>query len=54
MPITNTAELAELAADWLNREDLGSVMPTFIAAADSRILADSRSRGERLLTYGKS
>ena len=46
MPITNTTELALLAADWLNREDLDSVMPTFIAAADSRILADSRSRGE--------
>lgn len=46
MPATNTTELASLIKDWLNREDLDAVLNTFIAAADSRILADGRSRGE--------
>lgn len=46
MPVTNTDELATLVQDWLNRDDLTDIIPTFIEAADSRILADPRSRGE--------
>lgn len=46
MPATNTTELGALIKDWLNRDDLDTVLDTFIAAADSRILADGRSRGE--------
>lgn len=46
MPVTNTDELQALVKDWLNRDDLDAALNTFVLAADERILADPRSRGE--------
>ena len=43
MALTNVGELKAAVADWINREDIASVIPSFITQADHRILADSRS-----------
>jgi len=44
MALTNLGELKSSVADWLNREDLASVIPDFIKIAESRINSDYRSR----------
>lgn len=46
MAVTNTNELKAQIIDWLNRDDLDAVIQNFMENADSRILADSRARGE--------
>lgn len=46
MAITNVSELGVAVADFLNREDLDSVMDTLIDNAQDRILFDPRFRGE--------
>lgn len=43
MAITNVGELKAAVADWINREDLTTQIPDFIAQADTRILTDHRS-----------
>lgn len=43
MAITNVGELKAAVADWINREDIADVIPSFIAQADNRILTDARS-----------
>lgn len=57
MAITNVSELSVAVADFLNREDLDSVMDTLIDNAQDRILFDPRFRGElteTLLTKARS
>ncbi len=46
MAITNVGELAVAVADFLNRDDLDSIMSTLIDNAQDRILFDPRFRGE--------
>lgn len=48
MAITTYAELQSAVADWLNRTDLTSVIPTFISLAETRLNRDLRAR--RMLT----
>lgn len=43
MAITNVGELKASIADWINREDVATVIPQFIEQADTRILTDHRS-----------
>lgn len=45
MPYSNMGELKAGIADWLNREDLTSVIPDFISLAQNRINKDVRLRG---------
>lgn len=44
MAITNYTDLKSSIADWLNREDLTSVIPSFIAMAEARFNRDLRVR----------
>lgn len=44
MAITNLGELKASVADWMNREDLTSVIPDFIRMAEVRINDDHRSQ----------
>lgn len=44
MALTNLGELKAAVADWINREDLTSVIPDFIKIGESRINSDYRSR----------
>ena len=44
MPLSNYSELSASVASWMNRSDLGSVIPDFIAIAESRINAGVRLR----------
>lgn len=44
MAITNYAELKASIADWLNRDDLVAVIPSFIALAEARHNRDMRLR----------
>lgn len=43
MAITNLGELKASVADWMNREDLTSIIPDFIKLAEVRINDDHRS-----------
>lgn len=42
MSITTYAELKSSIADWLNRDDLTSVIPSFIALAEAEVSRDMR------------
>lgn len=42
MAITTYAELQSAISDWLNRDDLASVVPTFISLAEARINRELR------------
>jgi hypothetical protein len=44
MAITNYTELQSAVGDWLNREDLTAVIPTFISLAEARLNRDLRVR----------
>lgn len=44
MAISNYSELKSTVADWLNRADLTSVIPSFIALAESQFNRDERLR----------
>jgi hypothetical protein len=44
MAITNYTELKSAVADWLNRADLASVIPSFISLAESQFNRDERLR----------
>ena len=44
MAITNYGELKTNVADWLNRSDLTSVIPTFIDGVHSKLNRDLRVR----------
>ena len=46
MAISNVGELSAAVADFLNRDDLDSIMDTLIDTAQDRILFDPRFRGE--------
>lgn len=47
MGITNYGELKTAIADFLNRDDLTSVIPTFVALAEADMLRDQRMRSWR-------
>lgn len=42
MAITNYTELKSAVADWLNRDDLTTVIPSFIALAEAKLNRDVR------------
>lgn len=44
MAITNYSELKAAVADWLNRSDLTSVIPSFVSLAESQANRDERLR----------
>ena len=48
--ITTYAELQAAIADWLNRSDLASVIPTFIELVDARLNRDQLTRETKELT----
>lgn len=45
MPLANHQDLTNAIADWLNRTDLATAIPNFIALAEADIRTDMRSRG---------
>ena len=50
MAISNYGELKASIADWLNREDLVSVIPDFVRLAEGRMNSDSRIRSRFTVT----
>lgn len=50
MSLSNYSDLVTSVANWMNRTDLGSVIPDFVTIAESRIAKDLRLRNQ--LTSG--
>lgn len=54
MSIANYSELQDTVADWLNREDLDAVIPTFISLFEAQFNADPRARVQSLVNLDKA